>query len=98
MGQAWWHTSVLPATWEAEICRITIQGQDRQKTDETPISTNKLGMMIHAVIPATQEIYRRITIPRSARAKTLSENQLKQKTKNKQKNNWVYDSSGRMPA
>jgi hypothetical protein len=55
-------------------------------------------MMIHAVIPATQEIYRRITIPRSARAKTLSENQLKQKTKNKQKNNWVYDSSGRMPA
>jgi hypothetical protein len=34
---------------------IMVRGQPGQKVSETPISTNKLGMVIHIVIPATKE-------------------------------------------
>jgi hypothetical protein len=31
-----WLTPVIPATWEAEIKRIVVQGQSRQIVQETP--------------------------------------------------------------
>jgi hypothetical protein len=43
-GQEQWLNTVILATWEAEIGRITIQGHPRQKGHETPISTN--GCMV----------------------------------------------------
>jgi hypothetical protein len=32
----WWLTSVIPATWEADIRRIEVQGQPGQKVFKTP--------------------------------------------------------------
>jgi hypothetical protein len=37
--------SIIPAALEVEIRRIKVQGQLGQKVSETPISTNKLGMV-----------------------------------------------------
>jgi hypothetical protein len=37
---------VIPATWEAKIGRIAIQGQPRIKWHQDPISTNQPGMVI----------------------------------------------------
>jgi hypothetical protein len=31
-----WLTSIIPATWEAEIRKITVQGQKRQKVSGIP--------------------------------------------------------------
>jgi hypothetical protein len=47
--------TVIPATQEVEIRRIIVRDQSWQKVSETPISTDKLGMVVTAVIPATQE-------------------------------------------
>jgi hypothetical protein len=40
-----WLTPVIPATWEAEIRRITVQGQPKQIVLKTPISkiTSKMN-------------------------------------------------------
>jgi hypothetical protein len=46
MGQAWWCVSVIPATQEVEIRRITVQRQARQKVTKTSISTNKSELMV----------------------------------------------------
>jgi hypothetical protein len=35
---------VIPATWEMDIGKITVQRQPEQKVSKTPISTNKLSM------------------------------------------------------
>jgi hypothetical protein len=35
-GRSWWHKPVIPATWEMEIRKITVEGQPRQKVRETP--------------------------------------------------------------
>jgi hypothetical protein len=35
-GQAWWLTSVIPATPEAEVRRIMIQDKPREKVSEAP--------------------------------------------------------------
>jgi hypothetical protein len=51
-------TSVILATWEAEIRRIEVRGQWWEWGDvsETPISTNKnLGVVGAPVIPAILE-------------------------------------------
>jgi hypothetical protein len=53
-----WLTSVISPTQEAEIQRIRVQGQPRQKVSETPpnpISTNMLGVVVHTCHPSTQE-------------------------------------------
>jgi hypothetical protein len=42
-GQAQWLIPVIPATREAEIRRITVQGQPRQKVSNIVMSTNNLG-------------------------------------------------------
>jgi hypothetical protein len=39
--------SVIPATWEAQAGKITVQGQPRQSYQDL-ISTNKPGMVVHA--------------------------------------------------
>jgi hypothetical protein len=43
---------VIPATWEAEMGRITAGSQPRQNVSETPISTNKLGMVVYSCNPS----------------------------------------------
>jgi hypothetical protein len=48
----WWLTSIIPATWKVKIRRITVRGQPRQKVSETPISTNKLCMVVHTCDPS----------------------------------------------
>jgi hypothetical protein len=40
---------------EAEIGKIMVWGQPGQKVCESPISTNKLGIVVHACHPATWE-------------------------------------------
>jgi hypothetical protein len=36
LAGCWWLTPVILATWEAEIRRIAVRGQTRQKVQETP--------------------------------------------------------------
>jgi hypothetical protein len=50
-----WFILAIPATKEAEIGRIVVQGQLRQKTNETPFSTNGTDVVVHILIPATWE-------------------------------------------
>jgi hypothetical protein len=39
MKDSWvqWFVPIIPASWEAEIRRITVQGQPRKKVSKTPI-------------------------------------------------------------
>jgi hypothetical protein len=42
-------SAIIPATWEAELGKIKVQGQPRQKVSKLTllsISTNKLGMVV----------------------------------------------------
>jgi hypothetical protein len=39
---------VILAAWEVGMKRISVQGQPLQKVTETPISTNKLGVVVFA--------------------------------------------------
>jgi hypothetical protein len=53
-GQAQWFKSVILATWETEIGRITVQSQPGQKVHET-LSQLTVGALWYApVTPATQ--------------------------------------------
>jgi hypothetical protein len=47
----WWLRPIIPVIWEAEIWRIVVRGHLGQKVSETPISTNKLGMVVYACNP-----------------------------------------------
>jgi hypothetical protein len=31
-SKAWWYSPIIPATWQAEIRRIAVQGQPMQKS------------------------------------------------------------------
>jgi hypothetical protein len=42
----------IPATHEAEIRRVAVQSQPKQKVIEVPISTNQLCVMVHACHPS----------------------------------------------
>jgi hypothetical protein len=55
---------VIPVVWEAEIRRIAIQGQPRQKVGEPllPILANKLGLVVHVCNPSYLALGRRITV------------------------------------
>jgi hypothetical protein len=44
-GHAWWGISVMPATWEAEIRRIMVQGQTRQIVCYMPFPKNNQNKM-----------------------------------------------------
>jgi hypothetical protein len=55
-GWVWWLMPFILATRKAEIRRITIQGQPRQKVSKTLISNNKSWVWWQVpVIPAIQE-------------------------------------------
>jgi hypothetical protein len=43
----WWYRSIIPVIWEAEIRKVVVQGQHRQKklVRLPPISKNKLGVV-----------------------------------------------------
>jgi hypothetical protein len=43
---------VIPATWEAEINRIMVLDQPRQKASKTSTSTKKLDMVTHIFDPS----------------------------------------------
>jgi hypothetical protein len=43
LGQVKWLATVIPATQKAEIRRITVQGQPRQKVTKTPYQPIKAG-------------------------------------------------------
>jgi hypothetical protein len=42
---------LILTTQEAEIRKIVVRGQPRQKVIQTPISIIKLGMMVHTHVP-----------------------------------------------
>jgi hypothetical protein len=46
--QTQWLISVIPATQEVEIGRISVQGQAGQKVIASPSQPIKLGEMVHA--------------------------------------------------
>jgi hypothetical protein len=50
---------IIPATWEAEIWRITNRSQPRQKVQETPILINSWAGWHTTVVPVTVESIRR---------------------------------------
>jgi hypothetical protein len=50
---AWWFKSVISATQEIEIRRITIQGQQRQKDNKTHLQLITLAWWYTPVILAT---------------------------------------------
>jgi hypothetical protein len=39
--------AAIPATQEVEIRRIMVQGHPQAKSYQAPISTNKLGIVVH---------------------------------------------------
>jgi hypothetical protein len=43
---------VIPAIYEAEMRRIMVQGQPGQKVSKTPISTYKMGIVVHICDPS----------------------------------------------
>jgi hypothetical protein len=42
-----WLMAVTTDTWEAEICRIVIKSQSRQKVCKDPAATKKLSYQLH---------------------------------------------------
>jgi hypothetical protein len=48
MNQASWLIHVIPAAWEVEIRRMVVQGILGIKVKESPNSTNKVCMVVHA--------------------------------------------------
>jgi hypothetical protein len=42
----------LKKCWEVEIGKIVVQSQPRQKVSNTPISTNKPGLVAHVCKPS----------------------------------------------
>jgi hypothetical protein len=55
-SQVHWLIPVILATQEVEIQSIVVRGQPSQKASKTPVSTKKLGVMVFACVPATQEV------------------------------------------
>jgi hypothetical protein len=49
---------IIPVTEEMEVGKIAVGDQPMQKVSETPISTNKLGMIVHACGPIYMGDYR----------------------------------------
>jgi hypothetical protein len=47
LGQAWWLTSVILASWNSEIRRIKVQGQSGQKVSKIKLAQEKLGLLKH---------------------------------------------------
>jgi hypothetical protein len=43
---------VIPATWKADMGRVAVRGQPRQKVSNTPVSTIKLDTVVHIYIPS----------------------------------------------
>jgi hypothetical protein len=62
MSQSQWLTSVIPATQEAKIGRITVGGQPGKKVGKIP-SQQKSWMYWHMpIIPATGDVSKRIMV------------------------------------
>jgi hypothetical protein len=51
--------SIIPATWEAEIRQVVVQGQFKQEVSETPISTKKVGVVVPACDPSSVRVVNR---------------------------------------
>jgi sporulation protein YlmC with PRC-barrel domain len=66
-SQAWWLTSVIPTTWVAEIGKIIILGQVRQKVSKPRMSGSRAWWFV-PVIPARWEA--EVGGSRSAQANT----------------------------
>jgi hypothetical protein len=59
----WWYTLVIPGIQKAEVRRIMVGGQLRQRVGETFISINKWGEVVHACSPSyLGSIDRRIAV------------------------------------
>jgi hypothetical protein len=55
ISQAQQLIAAIPANCEAEIRRIVVLGQPKQKVLETLSQSIKLGVVVHACLPATWE-------------------------------------------
>jgi hypothetical protein len=58
----WWLTPVILATWEAEIRRMLVPGQPRQKVKEIPSQPISAHNSLHLSPQATQEAKIRKTV------------------------------------
>lgn len=62
-NQAQWFTSIIPDIWEAEIGELKFEASPRKKSQQDPISENKLSMMVHTCNPSNAGgISRRIAV------------------------------------
>jgi hypothetical protein len=62
---------LIPATQEAKMRRITVQGQSGQKCQQDPISINEVGIVGQVCHPnQARDIGRRIVVQRHTRAKS----------------------------
>jgi hypothetical protein len=51
-SQTQWLTLIILAAQEAEIQRLSVQGEPREKPIETPISIDKLGVVVYVCHPS----------------------------------------------
>jgi hypothetical protein len=59
----WELITIITATWEAEIQRIEVPGQSRQKVRKNPISVKNLGKVVHTCHPGYPgSLCRRVTV------------------------------------
>jgi hypothetical protein len=54
---------IIPVTGEAEIRRVMVLGQPRQKVSETLVSINNLGIGVHNYVSYAEDIGRSFTVP-----------------------------------
>lgn len=89
-----WHTAVIPATQEAKIGRVMVQGQLGQKIIEIPSQPVKLGMVTCACLTSYVGVVNRTITVQAG----LGKNTRSYQKNNYSKKGWGHGSCGILPA